>query len=240
MSILVFQHSDSERPGRLGLILRDHAFDLEIRRPDRGDAFPADFDDIDGVISLGGPQRLADSRESWVAGEVAFLKEAHDRRLPVVGICLGHQLIAMALGSQIGPMERPEVGFVDVDINAAGQTDTILAGIAWRSPQFQLHNDEVKEPPKGSAVLASSKACKVQAFRAGLRTYGFQYHPEFDLARIKAVLADSRDMLSRAGVSAPDIEQQAAKHYDTFARLSDRLCLNIAAFLIPKAATAMR
>lgn len=240
MSIIVFQHSDSERPGRLGITLRDHGFDLDIRRPDRGDSIPTDLDNIDGVIALGGPQYVSSAREPWIAKEIAFLKEAHDCQLPVVGICLGHQMIAAALGTAVAPMDKPEVGFIDVDLTPAGQTDTILAGIAWRSPQFQLHNEEVKEAPKGATLLATSSRCKVQAFRAGLRTYAFQYHPEFDRAMIKVGLHEHRDLVSRAGMNATQIEQQADKHYTMFARFGDRLALNIVTYLIPRIATSMK
>lgn len=240
MSIIVFQHSESERPGRLGTTLRDQAFDLDIRRPDRGEAIPTDFDNIDGVIALGGPQYISSAREPWIAKEIAFLKEAHERQLPVVGICLGHQMIAAALGAAVAPMDKPEVGFIDVDLSAAGQTDTILAGIAWRSPQFQLHGEEVKEVPAGAALLASSKQCKVQAFRAGLRTYAFQYHPEFDRAMVKVGLHEHREMVSRAGMNATQIERQADRHYEMFARMGDRLALNIVTYLIPRVATSMR
>lgn len=239
MPIIVFQHSDCERPGRLGLTLRDHAFRLDVRRPDRGEPIPADFDDIDGVISLGGPQHLG-RREAWMDREIEFLKAAHTRQLPLLGICLGHQLIAAALGATIAPMDKPEVGFAEVDILPAAQTDTILTGIAWRSPQFHLHFDAVKDTPPGATLLASSEQCKVQAFRAGLRTYGFQYHPEFDRPMIKASLVDNRDMLVKAGMNGPQVEAQADKHYEMYARLGDRLSLNIVTYLVPRVATSMQ
>ncbi len=103
MAIVVFQHADECRPGRLGLTLRDHGFRLDIRRVDRGDAIPPDFDNIDGVVSLGGPQYVTDSH-AWIQRELDFLAKAHERGLPVVGICLGAQLIGKALGGEVGPM----------------------------------------------------------------------------------------------------------------------------------------
>ncbi len=238
MAIVAFQHADRCRPGRLGATLRDHAFALDIRRPDRGDPFPTDLDDIEGVVSLGGPQHVG-GKEAWLAKEIEFLKRAHERSLPIVGVCLGHQLLAAALGAEVGPMERPEVGMYDVDLTAVGQTDTILGGIAWRSPQFQAHEHEAKDVPPGAALLATSPGCKVQAFRAGMRSYGFQYHFEADRTIIREILHDSIDALRKVN-SAPDhAERQCAQHYEMFARLGDRLCVNIAAFLIPKVATVV-
>lgn len=236
MPIIVFQHGDLCRPGRLGLTLRDHAFKLRIVRPDRGESIPGDYDDVDALVSLGGPQNVG-GREAWLAREIEYLRGAHDRSLPVVGICLGHQLLAAALGAEVGPMEKPEAGLCPVDLTPAGQTDTILAGIAWRSLQFQLHAREAKSVPPGATLLATSPSCQVQAFRAGLRSYGFQYHPEADRTMIGELTADSREDMRCAGLSTQELERQCEKHYAMFARLGDRLCVNIASYLIPKVAT---
>lgn len=238
MAILVLQHCDSCRPGRLGLTLRDHAFKLDIRRIDRGEPLPPDFDDVDGVISLGGPQHVG-GPEKWLAAEMAFLKEAHDRSLPIVGICLGHQLLAAALGGEVTKMDKPEIGMHPVDITVPGQTDTILSGIAWRSWQFQTHSWEVKTPPPGAAVLASSAQCKVQCFRAGLRSYGFQYHFEADRPMIEALAKESPGEMVAAGLTAELLRQQLDQRYEMFARLADRLSVNIATYLIPRVANVM-
>jgi len=235
MAIIVFQHHDIGRPGRLGATLRDHGFDLEILRPDRGDPPPPDLDNVDGVISLGGPQNVDDPPEKapWMADEIAFLKEAHERRLPVLGVCLGAQLIASALGGRVEPMEQPEVGFHEVSIEPPGQTDTVFAGLAWRSCQFCHHTRHIAEPPNGAGKLASSKRCDVQAFRAGMRTYGVQYHFEVDRDMAMALTRSSKDDLHRAGYTEDEITSQLDEHYDRFARLADRLCVNIATTLMP-------
>jgi GMP synthase (glutamine-hydrolysing) len=238
MPILVIQHSDANRPGRLGLTLRDHAFKLDVRRIDRGDPLPPDLDDVDGVITLGGPQNV-DEGHAWIEKELAFLREAHERALPIVGVCLGAQLIAVALGGEVGPMDAGEAGFVDVDILPAGHTDTILSGIAWRSPQFQKHRYEVKALPAGAAHLASSTRCRVQAFRAGMRTYGFQYHIEADRPIIDELMKDARTSLHQAGLTTEEFARQLDERYPAFARLADRLCVNIATYLIPRVATAI-
>lgn len=238
MAIVVFQHWDTGRPGRLGATLREHAFKLRLLRPDRGDQIPQDYDDVDAVISLGGPQNVGDP-QPWIAQEIDFIRGAHARALPIVGVCLGHQFLAAALGGEVGPMATPELGFVDVDLTPAGQTDTMLAGVAWRAPQYQSHGQEVKKLPPGAALLASSAACKVQAFRAGLRSYGFQYHFEVDPELIQKYAAADRDQLARLGLSPDHITRQAQQSGERFARLGDRLCLNIATYLIPRVGSAI-
>ncbi|HVZ94628.1 MAG TPA: type 1 glutamine amidotransferase [Phycisphaerales bacterium] len=233
MAIIVFQHWDLGRPGRLGVTLRDHGFKLDIRRLDHGDVVPGDYDGVEAVISLGGPQNVGENHR-WMQPEMEYLRGAHARALPVIGVCLGHQMLAAALGGEVAPMAKPEMGFVDVDLNVTGQTDAILAGIAWRSPQFQSHGQEVKTLPPDSVLLGSSAGCKAQVFRAGLRSYGFQYHFEVDGALIEAYVKHDRGDLAKAGTNADEVLRQSrGPRGEMFSRLADRLSLNLASLLIP-------
>ena len=238
MAIIVFQHADDCRPGRLGVTLRDQGFRLDIRRLDRGAPMPADFDDVDGVVSLGGPQMVSDSH-AWIQRELDFIKGAHDRGLPVVGICLGCQLIGKALGGEVAPMEKPEMGFVDVSLTPAGQSDTILAGVAWKHPTFQHHRQEVKTLPPGGVLLASSDRCKAQVFRVGQRTYAFQHHLEADRSIMDDLLGPGASEMHHAGLAAVDFARQVQSSMEMFSRLADRVCVNIATYLIPRVASAM-
>jgi len=239
MRILVFQHSKLDTPGRLGATLRDHGFKLDIRRvnlpPENGGApVPTDLDNVGGVISLGGPFYTRDiDNTPWMQAEADFIKRAHDAQLPVVGICLGAQLIAHALGGKVEAMERPELGFHPVSILVPGQTDTMLAGIPWNSPQFHVHSDHVTEPPSGATVLAKSDACPIQAFKAGLRTYAFQYHFETDRPGITAFAKTNAGQFASVGLSPEVVERQAEEHYPMFARIGDRLSLNLATYSFP-------
>jgi len=241
MSIIVFQHSDHGTHGRLGATLRDHGFRLDVRRADLtptgprgGGGVPPDLDNVHGLIVMGGPQNVTDiATLPWMQAEVAFIKAAHAANLPVLGICLGHQLIAHALGGQVGPMDRPEVGLLPVSLGVAGQTEPLLGGIQWTGPQLQSHGQEVKALPPDALHLASSKACKFQAFKAGVRTFGFQYHFECDVPMAEALIAASRPELERAGLTAGEVRVQLDQSYQTYARMAERLCVNIANFCFP-------
>ncbi|MEM9558663.1 MAG: type 1 glutamine amidotransferase [Planctomycetota bacterium] len=239
--VLVIQHGPSQTPGRLGMTLRDHGFSLDVRRPDlpadRAPAgththLPSDLDGIHAVISLGGLQSTTDPHP-WLDAERDLLKRAHDKGLAVVGICLGHQLLAQALGGEVGEMDKPEAGFVDVKLTIPAQTESMLGGIAWTAPQFQSHRAHVTKAPPGATVLATSEACPVQAFKIGLRTYSFQYHFECDRAMIETFSREQQALFTDAGVSPDVLSDQADNHYEMFARLADRLCVNLASYAFP-------
>lgn len=228
-TILTIQHSRLGTPGRLGATLRDHGFRLDLRTPAMpgGRGLPPDLDNVHGLLCLGGPQNV-DEPHPWMEGERALIREAHRRGMPVVGICLGHQLIAETLGGRVERMSQPEVGYQRVDLTGEGRGDSILAGVAWSSHQFQSHAYEVTTPPPGAAVLATSRACKVQAMRVGMRTYGFQYHLEFDRRTMDAMVAADPEFYARGGLTPEVLAKQAEEHDEMFSRLADRVCVNLA------------
>ncbi len=230
--VLVLQHSDVGGPGRLGAVLRDHAFRLEIRRPDLskdkgGTPVPASMEGFDGLVVLGGPQNVGQPHP-WLSAEADLIREAHEAELPVLGVCLGAQLIAHALGGTVGPMESaPEVGFERVDLLVPAQTHVVMAGVPWSAKWFQSHSHEIKELPAGATLLASSERCKVQVFAAGLRTYGMQFHLEADQPMLKAIVKADHDQMAAANMTMEQLAAQAEEHYARFAVMADRVCLNL-------------
>jgi len=239
MPIIVFQHSDIGTPGRLGMTLRDHGYTLDIRRADlppgpRTKGVPPDLDNVEGVIILGGPANVTDIASlSWMQAEAEFIRAAHKAQLPIIGICLGGQLIAHALGGEVGPREKPAIGFYPARLNTVGQVEPVLAGLPWEHPQYFSCGQEVKKTPPDCSVLAGSETCKVQAYRVGLRTFGFLFHFECDRPLIDALTSASRKELEANGMTPGDVAAQADKNYPAYARLSDRLCVNLAALCFP-------
>jgi GMP synthase (glutamine-hydrolysing) len=246
MSIIILQHTATEGPGRLGLTLRDHGRRLDVRRLDlpigapsaggiglRNRHIPADFDDVDAVVTLGGGMMVGDPLP-WMQPELEFLAEAHRRALPVIGICLGAQMIAKALGGEVGPMDGgPEWGMAPVRQYPAANSDTILAGVPWTTMQMHAHGWEIKTLPPGATALQFSDRCRTQSFRAGMRTYAFQYHPECDLPMIADLLNCGCAQVKDAGVDPAAALAHATDHYHEYARISDRICVNLATYLLP-------
>ncbi len=233
-NIIVLQHSTVGTPGRLGRTLRDHGFHLDIRRVDLpesegGQAVPSDLDNVAGVIALGGPQSANDS-DPWIRDEQKFLRKAHDAGLPIVGICFGSQTLAKALGGTVEAMKQPEVGFEEVHLTVPAQTETITAGIPWTHRPFSVHGEMVGDLPEGAMLLGGSAACKVQAYRVGQRTLGFQFHFEADRALIGRLLDDDPAIIERAGLMREDLDKQIDEYEPRFATIADRLCVNIASF----------
>ena len=144
---------------------------------DEGEALP-DRREFDAVLAMGGPMGAADDRDHpWLAAERELIAAAIDAGRPVLGICLGAQLIAAALGAEVRPCERPEVGLLEVELTGEGRVDPLFAGLEGPVLSLQWHGDTF-DLPEGAALLARSAEVANQAFRVGERTYGVQFHLE--------------------------------------------------------------
>ncbi len=186
---LVVQHVDHEDPGVLGEVLVAPGHDMEIVRPDRGEPLPNrdELGNLAGVVVLGGPMGVHDDElHPWLADERRLITDATDLARPVLGVCLGAQQLARALGAEVTTGTEPEVGAGVVELTAAGRKDpvlgpeydglrgTVLPCVHWHQDTFSL--------PDGAVHLAATRAFPHQAFRWGDRAYGFQFHLEVDEA----------------------------------------------------------
>jgi GMP synthase-like glutamine amidotransferase len=138
---------------------------------------PDSAESYDAIMVFGGAMHPdQDAEHPWLADEAAFLREAIDREVPLLGVCLGAQLIARAAGGTVGPARRAEVGWHVVEPNAAGREDPVLGAMPARFEAFQWHYYNFELPP-GAELLAENDAAR-QAYRLGERTWGVQFHPE--------------------------------------------------------------
>lgn len=176
---------------------------VEVRRVDEGEELP-DTGEAGGVVVTGSAAMVSD-REPWAERTAAWLRNAVEAGVPVLGICFGHQLLAHALGGRVGPNPRGrEIGTVEVTLTATAAADPLLGGLPNRIGVHTTHLESVLELPPGAELLASSKLDPHQAFRApGRPVWGLQFHPEFSAAVIRAYLEAKREALVAEG-SDPD------------------------------------
>lgn len=231
--ILILEHSPFTGALRLGSALRDYGHRLRTVALHRGDALPADLDDVEGVITTGGPQSGND-RDQWLDREMELIRSANEAAIPVVGLCLGSQIMARALGGKVGPVAGGiELGWHDVRLTPAGIEDAVYSGISWTSRQLHFHREQVTEPPPGARVLATSDRCPVQAWAHGLRTYAFQYHPEVEPDTALDWAQREPQALQEAGTTLDQLRRETERWYPECERLAGRLFDSIALYLMP-------
>lgn len=177
--ILVFQHIAIEHPGIFRDFLQTDDVEWDAVELDEGEAIP-DLEGYDGLWVMGGPMDVwQEDDHPWLAAEKQAIRAAvGDRQMPFLGLCLGHQLLAEALGGEVGPSDTPEIGVLEVNVTDAGRKSPFFNGIADVSTCLQWHSAEVKHAPAEAEVLASTTACAVQAMSIGNHAFSVQYHVE--------------------------------------------------------------
>jgi GMP synthase-like glutamine amidotransferase len=234
MSILILRHSESADAGRLAAMLRDGGHRLRVLDLHQGDGLPPDLDDVDGIISCGGDPSAGDDSLPWLAREMHLLREAHRAEIPIVGLCLGCQILARALGGEIGRLESGiELGWFPVQLTHAGMNDPVHAGVGWTTMMFHWHREQVIKLPQGANALAKSARTPVQAWSLGLRTYAFQYHPEVEPAAIARWIEESPVDLDEARLTADQLLAQTRLNYPAFHRVTTRIFEQFALLVAP-------
>jgi GMP synthase-like glutamine amidotransferase len=172
-----------------------------------------------------------EERYPWLRAEKRAIGTwVMDLAKPYLGLCLGHQLLAAALGGIVDKAARPEVGVLKVELTQSGRTDPLFEGIAPSFEALQWHGAEVQSPPEGASVLARSPLCAIQAMRVGRHAYGLQYHCELlaetvsDWAAIPTYAAALEASLGAGAM--PTLQAAAAERMTAFNRDARRLYRN--------------
>lgn len=177
MRILVLQHIPCEHPGAFSEVIGKREVEAVAVEIDEGEAL-LDWREFDGVLAMGGPMGAGDDVEhGWLAVEKRLIRDAVEAGRPFLGVCLGVQLLAAALGARVHPLERAEVGLLSVELTEEGRSDPLFAGIEEPLVTLQWHADTF-ELPEGAVRLAGSPMAENQGFRWGEKAYGVQFHLE--------------------------------------------------------------
>jgi GMP synthase (glutamine-hydrolysing) len=183
--ILVFQHVAAEPLGTLDPLIRRRGHRIRFVNFERQPDAQPSMDRYNGLIVLGGPMNVEEqARRPHLRTELEVIDQALAQGKPVLGICLGAQLLAHALGAAIVRNPQSEIGWYDLETNPHGLSDPVLSGLGRRSEVFQWHS-RTFELPHGATHLASTTTCTNQAFRYASNAYGFQFHLEMDQAMIE-------------------------------------------------------
>ena len=190
MKILVLQHARTENPGIFRKFLCEDGHEYVPVQLDEGET-PPSIDEFDALWVMGGPMDAwQESRYSWLRREIEFIRDAVEvRGVPFLGIGLGHQLLAMALGGECARAKLPEIGVMSVQLTEIGATGVIFDDLPDIFSCLQWHNSEVAKMPSGASCLATSPNCAVQAMSWGPRAYSMQFHVEIEAETIANLIA---------------------------------------------------
>lgn len=222
--LLVIQHVPHERLGTFEEAFEAADCSLVTCRADEPGARWPSLERVDGIVSMGGPQSVYErATYPWIAKELAFLREAVDAKLPVLGVCLGAQMLAAALGAKVTKSPQKEIGWYPVVREPAADGDPLFEAFGQTETVFQWHGDTFALP-KRAVRLASSPLCQEQAFRYRENVYGLQFHLEVTEPIIRAWMrtpVNRAELATLRGVIDPmTIRRQSAQHVERLQELS--------------------
>jgi GMP synthase (glutamine-hydrolysing) len=189
---LSIQHPKADEAGTFALAARDAGHVYDEWCPGLGAPAPADPAGYDGIVVLGGEQNVRDVlRLPYLQDEIALIGEALERRQPLLGVCLGAQLLVAAAGGEVVRVSEPEIGWYEVQTLPAGAADPLFGALPERFDSYCWHSYGVELPAE--AVLLARSAVSIHGFRLGDCAWGVQFHPEVTREILLGWFASHRD-----------------------------------------------
>jgi len=228
--ILVFQHVAAEPLGTLDPLIRARGHRIRFTNFERDPGATPNVDRYRGLVVLGGPMNVDEQHSRpHLRTELRGIEAMLEQGKPVLGICLGAQLLAHVLGAPIRRQPTPEIGWHALHATDAGASDPVLSALGRSAPVFQWHGCHF-EIPDSATHLARSDGCEQQAFRWGDNAYGFQFHLEMDAPLIERWLANPayRAELEASGLphDADAIRAHTRQHIATMQGKADKVFNN--------------
>jgi GMP synthase-like glutamine amidotransferase len=207
----VVENDPSDPAGRLGDWLTGAGLELDVVRPHAGDKLPAGTADHSGILVLGGAQDAfgkpePGSKTEWFAELSALMRTARQDRCPVLGVCLGGQLVARAFGGRVARAENGgDIGPRLVGKRDRAESDPLFGPMPLAPDVLQFHTDEVVLLPPDAILLAASPRCPNEAFRVGDLVWGLQFHIECDREMLAGWIAEAADQVAAQGWDPDDL-----------------------------------
>jgi len=189
--VLIFKHVPFEGPGLIGEMLEGRGIPFKEIDTWADEGFPLTPAGATGIIFMGGPMSVNDGIEV-IEKEKEFISQSINRDLPILGVCLGAQLVASALGANVYPGETVEVGWGEIKLTGEGMKDPVVGGVEKYIPVLHWHQ-ETFDMPDDTVLLASSDTCINQAFRYKDNVYGLQFHLEANSEMVEEWLFEDDD-----------------------------------------------
>jgi GMP synthase (glutamine-hydrolysing) len=225
MRALAIVHQRDAGPGVFADAFRSRGVELDSWLRAETESPPRNQSDYDAVLIFGGAMHADDEAlHPWLHEEKALLAELLERGVPLLGVCLGAQLLAEAAGAPPHRARQPEIGWHEVELTAEGEDDPLLGPLAPGFEAFQWHSYEFPLPP-GATLLARSPAC-LQAYRLGDSTWGIQFHAEVTCEDAEAWIDDYRsdDDAVRIGLDPDDLRRRTRDAIGDWNTLGRDLC----------------
>jgi GMP synthase (glutamine-hydrolysing) len=222
-TVLIVLHQEHSTPGRVGIALKAMGVSLDIRRPSCGEPLPRTLADHDGIVVFGGPMGANDTCD-WVRSEIEWLEVALAEGKPLLGLCLGAQMLARALGARVFSYDdkRSEIGYYPIKPTLAGDG---LCAVPFPRTVYQWHSDGF-DLPRGADLLAiGGENFPNQAYCYGSHAIGLQFHPEVTYHMMSRWTHRSAERMTRPGALG------RAEHLDGWFQHDGRVAAWLAAFL---------
>lgn len=221
--IWVLQHHPIENLGTIADALEGAALAWQYVRTFDGHPVPRDMKGAGGLIVMGGPMGVYESdRYPFLGDEMRLIESAIRENKPVLGVCLGSQLIAAVLGAKVAPGPRKEIGWYPVRLAPEAKNDRLLSGLPGEFTALHWHGD-VFDLPQGAVALASSAMTPLQAFRYGENVYGFLFHIEATEQQVHAMTREFAGEVKQAGADAAAIIEAAEVNLPPLSEIADRV-----------------
>jgi GMP synthase (glutamine-hydrolysing) len=221
--VWVLQHHPAENLGAIADALESAALAWQYVRVFDGHPIPADMKGAGGLVVMGGPEAVYQlDRYPYLRAELALIENALRAGRPVLGVCLGSQLLAAALGATVRRAAHREIGWYSVRLRPEARDDRLLRGLPDEFVACHWHSD-IFDLPAGAVPLASSALTELQGFRYGGNAWGLLFHAEMTQRIVAALVGEFGEALGRVGIDGDEILAAAPRHLPALGKIAETI-----------------